>query len=51
MDMKEIYGRNKEFQLYVSKYCNQYKCDTDEALRHKLVQQVASYYEHKGQES
>lgn len=42
----------KDFEMYLEKYCKTYRCTSEEAKKHLLVQEVKSYYEeqYKGQQ-
>ena len=44
MDYKALYDENKDFKLYVDKYCKTYKCTVNEALGKMLVQMVGREY-------
>ena len=48
MDARKLYETNKEFKLYVDRYAEHYKgidgISVEEALTHKLVQNVAEFY-------
>ena len=44
MDYKALYDENKDFKLYVDKYCKTYKCTVNEALGKMLVQNVGIEY-------
>lgn len=44
MQMKELYQQSADFKRYVDKYCNDYGCTTQEALKHALVREVAKEY-------
>ena len=46
--VEQLYLNNKAFKKYVDKYCRTRGVSTDEALKHKLVTNVASYYIQKG---
>lgn len=45
MDYKTIHKSNENFRKYVDKYCRTYHLLVEEALTHKLVQEVAREYE------
>lgn len=45
MDYKAIYKANENFRKYVDKYCRTYHVLVEDALKHKLVQEVAKEYE------
>lgn len=45
--MKEFYDTNADFKNYVDKYCKQYKCTVEEALKHKIVAEVYEQYSSK----
>ena len=36
---------NEDFEAYVERYCRQYDVTPEEAMEHKLVQEVKLYYE------
>lgn len=48
MDMLQLYNENKEFKQYVNKYCENYhegkSIQVEEALKHKLIIEVADLY-------
>ena len=47
-EIKALYASNKDFREYVDKYANCYqqggKLTISEALRHKIVKDVAKHY-------
>ncbi|MCM1057907.1 MAG: hypothetical protein NC517_09905 [Firmicutes bacterium] len=51
--VKALYQNSERFRLYVDRYIKTYKISADEALRHKLVREVAWSYqgEEKGHRS
>lgn len=55
MDLGLLYKENKEFKQYVDKYSNNYNegksITVEEALRHKLVEQVAEMYYNQPEEN
>lgn len=44
MGIAEFYENNKDFKLYVDRYCQTYRLSVDEALKHELVRQVYLMY-------
>ena len=44
MIIYNIYNQNKDFREYVSRYCRKHHVSVDEALQHKLVQEVGYQY-------
>lgn len=40
----EFYKTNKDFRVYVDKYCQKHKCTVEEALTHALVKEVEKAY-------
>ena len=40
----EFYKSNEDFQRYVDRYCNTYRVTKEEALAHRLVQEVMEDY-------
>ena len=34
---------NEDFKNYVERYCKKHKCTEEEALKHKIVQEVYKY--------
>ena len=47
IDTGKMYEENEKFRQYVDKYCNTYKISVQEALSHKLVQEVGKNYKEK----
>ena len=43
--MKEFYDSNEDFRNYVDRYCRTYRLSVEEALEHKLVQDVGRHYQ------
>ena len=49
--MQELYENNSDFRGYVNRYCRTYRISVEEALEHKLVQEVGEQYkEQEGME-
>lgn len=46
--LESLYLNNQSFKKYVDKYCKKHQVSTDDAMKHKLVQNVAQYYITKG---
>ena len=44
MDYEALYGTMPDFKVYVDRYCKSYGVSIQEALRHRLVRNVADYY-------
>lgn len=44
MIIYNLYNHNKDFRKYVSRYCRKHHVSVDEALQHKLVQEVGLQY-------
>ena len=42
--MKDFYNSNTDFQEYVERYCKKHKCTVEEALKHKVVEDVCEHY-------
>lgn len=42
--MQELYENNKDFKRYVDLYCRRYDLSVEEALEHKMVQEVGKQY-------
>ena len=47
LNSNELYGKCEDFKTYVDKYCRTYKISLQEALSHKLVQEVGKNYKEK----
>lgn len=45
------YKNDKNFKLYVDKYCKTYRYSLEEALQHKTVHDVYEYYQEKENEN
>lgn len=43
----DLYNKCEDFKEYVDKYCRTYKISLQEALLHKLVQEVGKNYKEK----
>ena len=47
--MRDLYNNNKDFHDYVDRYMKQYPEKTlDEVLQHKMIKQIAEYYDKGG---
>lgn len=47
--MRDLYNTNQDFRNYVDRYLKQYPEKTlDEVLQHKMIKQVAEYYDKGG---
>lgn len=44
MSTKEIYQNNKEFKEYMDRYLRKNNITLEEALQHKIIQDIAEYY-------
>jgi hypothetical protein len=42
--MMVFYNSNADFKLYVDRYCNTHRVSVEEALKHKIVKEIAVYY-------
>ena len=42
--MKDFYNSNTDFKEYVERYCKKHKCTVEEALKHKVVEDVCEQY-------
>ena len=42
--MKEFYNSNENFKEYIDKYCKKHKCTIEEALKHKIIEEVYEQY-------
>ena len=42
--MKDFYNSNTDFKEYVERYCKKHKCTVEEALKHKVVEDVCEHY-------
>ena len=42
--MREYYNTNEDFKEYVKRYCDKQKCTVEEALSHKVVEDVCEHY-------
>ena len=42
--MQDLYENNEDFKGYVDRYCRTYDLSVEEALEHKLVQDVGKHY-------
>ena len=42
--MKDFYNSNTDFKEYVERYCKKHKCTVEEALKHKIVEDVYEQY-------
>lgn len=47
LNANDLYGKCEDFKNYVDKYCLTYKISLQEALSHKLVQEVGKNYKDK----
>ena len=47
LNANDLYGKCEDFKEYVDKYCNTYKIPINEALSHKVVQEVGKNYKQK----
>ena len=47
LNANELYNKCEDFKNYVDKYCSTYKISLQEALTHKLVQEVGKNYKEK----
>ena len=41
--------QNTDFDLYVQRYCVKHEIAPEEAIKHRLVQEVKTYYDEKPQ--
>ena len=41
----------EKYKLYLNKYCTSRKISSEEAVKHKLVQETKKYYEKEGIET
>ena len=42
--MIDLYLSNKDFKVYVDRYCRKHHVTIEEALQHAIVRHVADYY-------
>ncbi len=42
-----MWGNDNDFDIYLNKYCTSYHLSPEEAIKHRLVQEVKAYYEEK----
>lgn len=47
--MQELYENNKDFKRYVDLYCRRYDLSVEDALKHKVVQDVGRYYQEEAE--
>ena len=47
LNSNDLYNKCEDFKEYVDKYCRTYKISVQEALMHKLVQEVGKNYKEK----
>lgn len=47
--MHDLYEKNKDFKGYVDRYCRTYGVSVEEALEHKLVQDVGKQYKEQAE--
>ena len=42
--MMDFYNSNKDFKEYVDKYCKKNGISVEDAIKHKLIEEVAKQY-------
>ena len=42
--MKDYYNTNEDFKEYVERYSKKHRCTVEEALKHKVVEDVYEHY-------
>lgn len=47
--MQDLYENNKDFKRYVDRYCRMHGLSVEEALEHKLVQEVGKQYQEEAE--
>lgn len=47
MDLQEFYNTNRDFRMYVDKYCDKHDKETEEAFNDVMIHMVADFYKSK----